>query len=368
MAEILKLPGGVPQLRPPTANLPIIAWARKNLFSSWLNSILTIVAVYLLMRALLPVFRWAVLDANWTASNAAECRATGGACWAFVAEKYRFILFGRFPFDEQWRPLLVVFLFTALILVSCNRRFWNRSLGLFWAGGLALIAVLMWGGVFGLPYVDTTLWGGLPLTLILAVLGTVMAFPLSILLALGRRSNMPAVKALCVAFIELWRGVPLITVLFMASVMLPLFLPPGLTIDKVLRALVAITLFSAAYLAEVVRGGLQAIPKGQYEAADSLALTYWQKTGKIILPQALAIVIPPLVNTFIGLFKDTSLVVIIGLFDLLNTAQLSMVDPNWRGFYIEAFSFIGFIYFVYCFFMSRYSQYLEKAFNKGHRR
>ncbi|NNG04830.1 MAG: amino acid ABC transporter permease [Inquilinus sp.] len=219
-----------------------------------------------------------------------------------------------------------------------------------------------------ISFVPNTNWGGLPLTLGLSVIGLVVAFPLSLLLALGRRSDMPAVKTICVGFIEIIRGVPLITVLFMASVMFPLFLPTGITIDKLLRAQVAMIIFSAAYLAEVVRGGLQAIPTGQFEAADSLGLGYWQKMRLIILPQALKISIPPMVNTFIGFFKDTSLVIIIGLFDLLGTAKAALTDPAWRGFYKEAYLFVALLYFSFCFFMSRYSQYLEKKLNTGHRR
>jgi len=211
------------------------------------------------------------------------------------------------------------------------------------------------------------LWGGLPLTLVLAIVGMAFAFLLAILLALGRRSPLPAVRTICIAYIELIRGVPLITVLFMASVMLPLFLPAGMTIDKVLRTQLAIILFAAAYLAEVVRGGLQAIPKGQIEAADALGLRFWQRTRLVILPQALAMVIPPLVNNFIGAFKDTSLVVIIGLFDLLGTVTTALSDANWRGTSAEAYIFAASIYFCFCFFMSRYSQMLEREFNKGRR-
>ncbi len=234
-----------------------------------------------------------------------------GACWAFIGEKLRFILFGRYPYAEQWRPLFAVAIFIGLILASCDRRMWGRRLTLLWPSGLVLVGILMWGGVFGLKYVDTESWSGLPLTLILAVIGMVFAFPFAILLALGRRSRLPAVRIFSVGYIELVRGVPLITVLFMASVMLPLFLPTGFTIDKLLRAQVAFILFAAAYLAEVIRGGLQAIPKGQIEAADALGLGYWRRTRLIVLPQALAMVIPPLVNNFIGAFKNTSLVLII---------------------------------------------------------
>ena len=253
--------------------------------------------------------------------------------------------------------MIVVFL--ALYGVSAMRRFWNRNLVWIWLGGLTLIGVLMWGGVLGLRFVEQERWGGLPLTLILATFGIALAFPLSILLALGRRSDMPAMKVICVIYIELIRGVPLISLLFMASVMFPLFLPEGLTIDKLLRAQVAIILFAAAYLAEVVRGGLQAIPKGQYEAADALGLSYWKKTGFIVLPQALRLVIPPLVNTFIGLFKDTSLVLIIGIFDLLNSAKTARERAGVARLRLEAYVFVAVIYFVFCFAMSKYSQDLE---------
>ena len=234
-----------------------------------------------------PFVRWAFIDAVWSAPNGRACRNPGGeeigACWAFIGEKLRFILFGRYPYDEQWRPLVVVLIFVAMIAASCDRRLWGRMLLLIWLVGLVAVGVLMWGGIFGLPYVETLLWSGLPLTLILAVIGMAMGFPLGVALALGRRSELPAVRAICVAYIELVRGVPLITVLFMASVMLPLFLPTGMTIDKLLRAQVAFILFSAAYLAEIVRGGLQAIPKGQIEAADSLGLGYWRRTRLIVL-------------------------------------------------------------------------------------
>jgi general L-amino acid transport system permease protein len=313
------------------------------------------------------MIRWALIDAIWSAPNGQACRGAG-ACWAFIHEKLRFILFGRYPYAEQWRPALVVVLFIGLILASCDRRMWGRRLLLLWPAGLALIGILMWGGVFGLLYVPTELWSGLPLTLVLAVIGMVFAFPFAILLALGRRSRLPAVRMVSVAYIELVRGVPLITVLFMASVMLPLFLPTGFTIDKLLRAQVAFILFAAAYLAEVVRGGLQAIPKGQIEAADALGLGYWRRTRLIVLPQALAMVIPPLVNNFIGAFKNTSLVLIIGLFDLLGATNAALNDANWRGYSVEAYVFVAAIYFSFCFFMSRYSQMLEREFNKGRQR
>jgi general L-amino acid transport system permease protein len=361
----------LPVETPPPHTHGIVAWLRVNLFSSLFNSVLTLLTLYLLVLTIPPLVRWGLIDAIWQAPNGQACHAANGqegACWAFIGEKLRFILFGRYPYDQQWRPLLVVLLFVGLIVASCDRRLWGSRLIGMWLGGLVAVGVLMWGGVLGLPYVETELWSGLPLTLILAVVGMAFAFPLGILLALGRRSRLPAVRAICIGYIELIRGVPLITVLFMASVMLPLFLPTGFTIDKLLRAQVAIILFAAAYLAEVIRAGLQAIPKGQTEAADALGLHFWQRTRLIVLPQALALVIPPLVNTFIGTFKDTSLVIIIGLFDLLGTVNASLADPNWQGFSVEAYVFAAAIYFSFCFFMSRYSQMLEREFNRSRRR
>lgn len=355
-------------LPPPNATTGPIAWVKERLFSSPLNAILTILSVWLLLMSLPPFIEWALIKANFTAATSQECRAGGGACWAFIGVKYRLMLFGLYPYDEQWRPLLATIILIAMIVVSTIPRFWTVILLPIWVGGLILVSVLMWGGILGLKYVEDTLWGGLPLTLILATFGIAIAFPFGVALALGRRSKMPAIKTLCVLYIELIRGVPLISMLFMSSVMLPLFLPEGFSIDKLLRAQIAIILFAAAYLAEVVRGGLQAIPKGQYEGADSLGLSYGQKMGFIILPQALKIVIPPLVSLFIAVFKDTSLVVIIGIYDLMQSTKVALTDPAWRGFSIEAYIFVSVIYFVFCYSMSKYSQNLEKRLATGHKR
>jgi general L-amino acid transport system permease protein len=351
---------------PPPRSSGVLGWLRANLFNSVFNSILTLLAVGLLAMAIPPLVRWALIDAVWSAPNGQACHS-GGACWAFVIEKLRFILFGRYPFDQDWRPLCVVAIFVLMILAACDRRLWGRRLAILWFVGLSAVFWLMAGGL-GLRHVDTELWSGLPLTLILAVVGMLVGFPFGILLALGRRSRLPAVRAICVGYIELVRGVPLITVLFMASLMLPLFLPAGVTIDKLLRAQIAFILFAGAYLAEVVRGGLQAIPRGQVEAADALGLSYVQRTRLIVLPQALAMVIPPLVNTFIGMFKDTTLVIIVSLFDLLGATEFALTDANWQGFYVEAYVFVAMIYWCFCFFMSRYSQLLEREFNRGKRR
>jgi len=323
-----------------------------------INRALTVLLVVLIAAALVPFVQWALIDAVWR-PDANACRAAHGACWGFIAEKHRFILFGTYPFDEQWRPALSSLLFLALWVLSAFRRAWRPWLVLIWVVGLCVIGVLMWGGFFGLPYVENDRWGGLILTLLLTTFGLAAAFPLSILLALGRRSELPAIRALCIGYIELIRGVPLISLLFMASVMLPLFLPGGVSIDKLLRAQIALILFAAAYLAEVVRGGLQAIPRAQYEAADALGLSYWQSTFSVVLPQALRIAVPPLTNTFIGFFKDTSLVLIIGLFDLLSTIKVSLTEPAWSGFGVEAYLFAALVYFLFCFALSRYSRRFE---------
>lgn len=355
-------------MAPPAVHQGAIGWLRTSLFSSPLNTLLTVLVAWLLLMAVPALFEWLFIKADFDATTAQECRASGGACWAFIAEKHRLILFGIYPYDEQWRPLIATFILIGVMVFSAIRRFWRPSLILVWIVALTSVAVLMWGGVFGLAFVANDRWGGLPLTLILATFGIALAFPFGLLLALGRRSHMPAVRSICIIYIELIRGVPLISLLFMSSVMLPLFLPEGFSIDKLLRAQIAIILFAAAYIAETVRGGLQAIPKGQYEGAESLGLTYWQTMRKIILPQALRVVIPPLVSIFISLFKDTSLVVIIGIFDLTQAAKTAVADAAWRGFSAEAYLFIAFIYFIFCFSISRYSQSLERHLERGYRR
>ena len=367
--------------RPPAGVYGPLAWMRANLFSSWWSGAVTLLLGYLIVRWTSSFVDWAVINAIWsvpqittgdtTTPDAAICRNLqgAGACWAVLGNKYRFILFGRYPYAEQWRPAICIALFIALYGVSANRRFWRKELSYIWIGTLTLIGGLMWGGMLGMTYVPQDDWGGLPITLILATFALAFAFPLSVLVALGRRSGkLPAVRTLCVLYVELIRGVPLISLLFMASVMFPLFMPVGMSPDKLLRAQAAITLFAAAYLAEVVRGGLQALPKGQYEAADALGLSYWKKTGFIVLPQALRLVIPPLVNTFIGSFKDTSLVLIIGLFDLLTMGTVALSDPPWQSFSTEVYLSLAVIYFVFCFAMSKYSRGLERELARAHRR
>ncbi|HEY7845143.1 MAG TPA: ABC transporter permease subunit [Bradyrhizobium sp.] len=342
---------------------PALRWLRANLFPSITSSIMTLLLLALLAKMIMSFLQWGVLDAVWTVpgNDTSACRAAHGigACWAVIPEKFRFILFGTYPYDQQWRPALATLLFIALFYISCLRSFWRRELVLMWAVMLSLIGLLMWGGVPGLPFVSQERWGGLPVTLILATFGLAFGFPLGILVALGRRSKLPAIRSLCVLYVELIRGVPLISLLFMASVMFPLFMPDGVNVDKLLRAQIAVVLYAGAYLAEVVRGGLQAVPRGQHEASEALGLSYWQRHRLVILPQAIRHVIPPLVNTFIAFFKDTSLVLIIGIFDLLTTAKTAIIDPAWQAFSVEVYIFVALIYFAFCFAMSRYSRHLE---------
>ena len=364
--------------RPTVASTGPVAWARANLFSGWLSTAVTLALGYLIIRFAISFVDWAFIHAVWSVpANAngqldpSACRdAKGeGACWAMVGDKWRFILFGRYPYDEQWRPGIVIALFLGLYAISANKRFWRKELAYIWVAVLTIIGVLMWGGMLGLTYVPQDSWGGLPITLILSTFGLAFAFPLAILVALGRRSTaLPAVKALCVLYVELIRGVPLITVLFMASVMFPLFMPDGFNPDKLLRAQIAIILFAAAYLAEVVRGGLQALPKGQAEAADALGLSYWKKTGFIVLPQALRLVIPPLVTTFIGFFTDTSLVLIIGIFDLLTSGKVAITEQIWQAYSTELYIVLALIYFCFCFVMARYSRGLEQEYSRAAKR
>ncbi len=340
----------------------LVPWIRRNLFGNLPSSIVTLALLGLALWLLPQLFSWAVLNAV-TAADADRCQAARGvgACWGVITEKHRLIIFGRYPFDQQWRPEVATIALVALLVASCVRTFWRPWLLLLWVAVLALFFALMRGGVLGLTPVETDRWGGLPLTIMLATLSIVFAFPLSVAVALGRRSNMPAIRTICVVYVELIRGVPLISVLFMASFMFPLFMPPGTSIDVLLRVLVGITLFAAAYMAEIVRGGLQAIPKGQQEAADTLGLSYWQAQRKIILPQALAMVVPGVMNNFIAIFKDTSLVTIVSLYELTGAMGLALnSDSDWRPFKIEAYLFIAAIYFLFCFSMSRYSLWIEK--------
>lgn len=358
-----------PSLPPPRLSVGVIGWLRSNLFSNWFNTLLTLLAIYLVWLIVPPLLQWAVFQADWTGTTRADCTSEG-ACWVFIKQRFDQFMYGFYPEELRWRVDLTVWLAVigaAPLFVPMMPR--KALYGLVFLVAYPLLAFwMLHGGFLGLSEVETSQWGGLMLTLVIAAVGIAGALPLGILLALGRRSKMPAIRVICVTFIEFWRGVPLITVLFMSSVMLPLFLPEGLSFDKLLRALIGVILFQSAYIAEVVRGGLQAIPKGQYEAAAAMGLGYWRMMGLVILPQALKLVIPGIVNTFIALFKDTSLVIIIGLFDLLNSIKQATTDPTWLGMATEGYVFAALVFWIFCFGMSRYSMHLEHKLDTGHKR
>jgi general L-amino acid transport system permease protein len=348
------------------------ALLKRNLFDGWANTVTTLLILAVLLWALPPMFGWSIGHAVFAPDNAA-CRAAHaaevtGACWGVIAEKGRLIIFGRYPYAEQWRPLLACFLLIGLLVASCLRPFWKPWLAALWVLVLGAFVVLMRGGVAGLSVVESAQWGGFPLTLLLSTVSIVVAFPLAVLVALGRQSQLPVIRSLCVVYVELVRGVPLISVLFMASFMFPLFMPHGVSIDVLLRVIIGMTLFTAAYLAEVIRGGLQAVPKGQIEAAQTLGLTYWQTARMILLPQALRLVVPAIVNSFISAFKDTSLVTVVSMYDLTGALQLALGDADWRKFFLEGQLFVAGFYFVFCFAMSRYSRWIEAHLNTGTRR
>lgn len=334
---------------------------KENLFRNKTQTIISIICAIFLYFTLVPLFKWLVVN-SVLYGDAEACRLATGACLAFIKEKFIYILFGLYPRDLVWRPFFLVITYLIILFFSRERSRWGKGLLKLWFLFSIISYVLLKGGSFGLAVVESDLWGGIPLTLLLGTLGIFFAYPIGIVLALGRQSKLPIVKTLSVIYIELIRGVPLISVLFMASIMFPLFMPEGWIMGKLLRAQVAIIIFSSAYMAEVVRGGLQAIPTGQYEAAKSLGLNYWQSMRFVILPQALKIVIPPTVNTAIGLFKDTSLVIIIALFDLMSTTKTSLADSNWLGFSVEAYIFTAIIYFSFCFSLGKYSRRLEREF------
>lgn len=363
----------VEQKPAPSSAVGFVAWCRKNLFSTPVNSLFSILAIAFIVWSVPPMFAFLVTDAVWIAPDGELCRAHGaGACWAFIWARMDFFIYGFYPSEEIWR-INVCFIIGALLIVPLM---WpelpykvTNAILFFVVYPIIVYLLLNGGGFTGLEAIPTEKWGGLTVTLIIGLVGIVVSLPIGIVLALGRQSTLPVIKSVSVMFIELWRAVPLITVLFMASVMLPLFVPTGVTVDKLLRALVGVSLFSAAYLAEVVRGGLQALPRGQYEAASSLGLNYWKSMIFIILPQALKHVIPGIVNSFIALFKDTSLVSIVGIFDLLNTVQSSGSDLKWASEHqaVTGYLFAAAVFWAFCFSMSRYSIYMERRLDTGHR-
>jgi general L-amino acid transport system permease protein len=366
-------PGGVAS---PQSRFRVGGWAGANLFNSWINAGLTLLILWLIWVTCWPVVKFLVVDAVWDGASRVDCLPDRvgrevGACWPFVGAKLRQFMYGFYPIDEQWRVNLTALLGLGLLvpLLIPAAPYKRANALLFFAVYPVVGFVLLVGGMFGLEHVETGLWGGLLVTLVIAVTGIVGSLPLGILLALGRRSEMPIVRACSIMFIEFWRGVPLITVLFFATHMLPFFLPPRWDVDPLLRVMIGVMLFAAAYMAEVVRGGLQAIPRAQYEAAHALGLGYWKMMGLIVLPQALKLVIPGIVNTFIGLFKDTTLVLIVAIFDLLGQLRAAFSDPNWATptTLFTGFAFAGIIYFCFCFGMSRYALWMERRLSPAAR-
>ncbi|POF29297.1 amino acid ABC transporter permease [Roseibium marinum] len=369
-----------PHMPAPISTTGVIGWMRQNLFSSISNTVLTIIGILIAYSLIEPLIQFALIDAVWTGQNREACLPQdgghSGACWAYVKAYFPQFIYGRYPSEEVWRVDIVYALFLLLLvpLAIPNVPFKRLNAILFLIVFPVIAYFLLTGLVIGdlvvLPIVETAVWGGLLVTLVIAVTGIVASLPLGIALALGRRSKMPIIRTVSIVFIEFWRGVPLITVLFMSSVMLPLFLPEGVTFDKLLRVLIGVTLFSAAYMAEVVRGGLQAIPKGQYEGAMALGLRFWPMMYLIVLPQALKLVIPGIVNTFIGLFKDTTLVLIVGMFDLLGQIQSSFTDPTWStpSTGHTGYLFAAMVFWCFCFGMSRYSIFMENKLHTGHKR
>ena len=365
------VPGTHPDLPPPVRTTGPIGWARINLFSSPFNIVLTLVAVYVLMSIIPPVVEWALVKSVWTAENRVECWAKmevpeGAACWAFVKSRLQLFIYGFYPQAERWRVQLSFVLLIFAILPVLYDKLPGRRHWFWYVVAFPFIAGWLLVGGFGLTPVDTDQFGGIMLAVVIGVTGISFSLPIGILLALGRQSDMPVLRLLCVLFIEFIRGVPLIVLLFVASTMLNYFLPPGTSFDLLVRVLIMVTIFSAAYIAEVVRGGLQGIPIGQHEAADALGLTYWKAHRLIILPQALKISIPGIVNTFIGLFKDTTLVLIIGMLDPLGIGRAALADAEWAGLAREVYLFVAIFFFICCFSMSRYSLYLERKLHTGH--
>ncbi len=353
---------------PPAAATATAGWLqrwRKGLAGSKLNLAITVFYAGFVWFVLWPFLRWATIDATFS-GTAADCRARGGACWAFVSEKARFLFFGLYPSGFDGQAALATIIIAALVVATAVPRLWTRHLAVIWVLAIGLALGLMGGKLTGNP-VSTQNWGGFPLTLLLATVGFAGAFPLGVALALGRRSRLALLRWVSVAFIETLRGVPMIAVLYVSTLILPLMLPGGNMIDKLLRAQVAIVLFAAAYMAEIIRAGLQSVSEGQREGGVSLGLTEWQTMRLVLLPQALKVSIPAFVNLGIGLFLDTTLVIVIGLFDFLNTARVAATDPNWLGFYNEAFTVAAIVYFTLSAVGSRYSLWLEARLATSHR-
>ena len=350
----------VSPLLPPSAGVPVIRRLRAGLFSSPFNTLFTIVLGFALIRLVLAFAGWAVFDATFAGSARSACTGDG-ACWPFISTHLGQFMYGRFPLGERWRvdvALVLLIGTTVYVLAGSAKGRWSALATLFVLCP-AVGALLLAGGMFGMASVPTEQWGGFTLNLVLSYCSIAGSIPVGILLALGRKSRLPLIRGVCVAIIEFFRGVPLITILFTTMFMLPFVLPEGVSVDKLFRAIVALIIFYAAYIAEVVRGGLQALPRGQFEATRSLGFGYWRTMGLVILPQALRLVLPGIVNVVIGMFKDSALVTIIGLFDLLGTVKQSLGNPEWLGLSTEGYLFVSLVFFAVCFAMSTYSQRIE---------
>lgn len=356
----------LPERPAPVTSVGAIGWLRANLFSSWPSTAMTLIALYLLWLIIPSVIGWAFIDADLAGDDRFACTSSG-ACWAWLDQRINQFLYGFYTPEQTWRvDIAVVLLIPALAPLLFEGVPFARYLRWFSLAYPVIAAILLVGGL-GLEGVSTHKFGGFMLNLTVGLAGIVLSLPVGIVLALGRRSRLPIIRMLCIGFIEIVRGVPLITLLFVSNIILPIFLPPDVTLDALIRVIIMVTAFSSAYMAEVIRGGLQAIPRGQYEAADAMGLRYWQSMGLIILPQALKISIPGIVNTFIGLFKDTTLVIIIGLFDILGIGNAMVSNPDWQGLATEAYVFIALFFFIACFSMSRYSIHLEKRLDTEQR-
>jgi len=363
--------------KPPVATTGILGWLRANLFSNWVNSIISLFVLYILIQFIPWILNWTIFAADFKYNFNGEeiidrtmCSRVldpenGGACWAIIYVRFYQFMYGFYPREEVWRVNLSYIMLAVAVVPLLFDGFPFRKHFLKFTYAFPIIAFFLLNGGLGLQEVSTNKWGGLLVTLVLGCTGIALAFPLGIILALGRRSNLPVISMMCTLFIEFIRGVPLITLLFFGMVMLPLFLPEGINMDGLARVLVAVTLFQSAYMAEVIRGGLQAIPQGQYEAARSIGLSYWQMNMKIVLPQAIRISIPSIVNTSIGLFKDTTLVIIVGLLDLLGIGRGSLAGTTLFGLAYEVYFFVALVFFIFTFAMSRYSLYLEKKLKTG---
>jgi len=335
----------------------------KNINSNWFNAILTLLIIFALIQNIPPLLNWLFFDANFVGETKEECTGSG-ACWIFIKTWFPRLIYGLYPNAEIWRiNLSFILLIASVIILFYLPQKFKKYMIIFLLFVFPFIAInLISGGNFGLKWVETNAWGGLSLTFIISIFALLFCFPVGMFLALGRRSSAPVIRYSSIGFIEFWRGVPLITVLFMASVMMPMFLPDGTYMDKLVRVIIAITLFEAAYMAEVIRGGLQALPRGQYDAGKSLGMGYWRMHLLVILPQALKLVIPGIANTFLALVKDTPLILVVGLLELVGMIDMAKSNPDWLGFATEGYIFAGIVFWIICFNMSRYSQRLERKY------